>query len=72
LENTRNKQKQQPGLDGTIRGREAAGLDGAGAAIGIMGPIAFAVAVLRLMPLLSMWLVMICATLAWLITSVVI
>jgi hypothetical protein len=55
-------------LDGTIRGREADGLDAAGAAIGSIGLIAFAVAVGRLMPLLSTWLVMICATLAWLIT----
>jgi hypothetical protein len=59
-------------LDGTIRGREAAGLDAAGAAIGSIGLIAFAVAVGRLTLLLSTCLVMICATLAWLITSVVI
>jgi hypothetical protein len=31
---TRETRKQQHGLDGTIRGREAAGLDAAGAAIG--------------------------------------
>jgi hypothetical protein len=43
-----------------------------GAAIGSIGLIAFTVAVWRLMPLLSTWLVMICASLAWLITSVVI
>jgi len=72
LKNTRKQKKQQHGLDRTIRGREAAGLDAAGAAIGGIGLIAFAVAIRRLMPLLSTWLVMICATLAWLITSVVI
>jgi len=54
-------------LDRTIRGREAAGLDAADAAIGSIGLIAFAVAIRRLMPLLSTWLVMICATLACLI-----
>jgi hypothetical protein len=72
VEKHEKQKKQQHGLDGTIRGREAAGLDAAGAAIGSIGLIAFAVAVWRLMPLLSTWLVMICATLAWLITSVVI
>jgi uncharacterized membrane protein (GlpM family) len=54
-----------------MRGREAAGLDAAGAAIGSIGLIAFAVTVWRFMSLLSTWLVLICATLAWLITSVV-
>jgi hypothetical protein len=72
VEKHAKQEKQQHGLDGTIRGREAAGLDAAGAAIGSIGLIAFAVAIRRLMPLLSTWLVMICATLAWLITSVVI
>ena len=72
VEKHEKQKKQQHGLDGTIRGREAAGLDAAGAAIGSIGLIAFAVAVWCLMPLLSTWLVMICATLAWLITSVVI
>jgi hypothetical protein len=71
VEKHEKQKKQQHGLDGTMRGREAAGLDAAGAAIGSVGLIAFAVAVWRLMSLLSTWLVMICATLAWLITSVV-
>ena len=72
VEKHEKQKKQQQGFDGTIRGREAAGLDAAGAAIGSIGLITFAVAVWRLMALLSTWLVMICATLAWLITSVVI
>ncbi len=72
VEKHEKQKKQQHGLDGTMRGREAAGLDAAGAAIGSVGLIAFAVAVWRLMPLLSTWLVMISATLTWLVTSVVI
>jgi hypothetical protein len=72
IEKHEKQKKLQHGLDGTIRGREAAGLDAAGAPIGSIGLIAFSVAVWRLMPFLSTWLVMICATLAWLITSVVI
>ena len=63
VEKHEKQKKQQPGRDGTMRGREAAGLDAAGAAIGSIGLIALAVAVWRLMPLLSTWLVMICATL---------
>jgi hypothetical protein len=64
VEKHEEQKKQQHGLDGTIRGREAAGLDAAGAAIGSIGLIAFAVAVWRLMPLLSTWRVMVCAMLA--------
>ena len=71
MEKHEKQKKQQHGLDGTIRGREAAGLDAAGAAIGSIGLIAFAVVVWKLLSLLSTWLVMSCATLAWLITSVV-
>jgi hypothetical protein len=72
VEKHEKQKKQQHGLDGTMRGREAAGLDAAGAAIGSIGLIAFAVTVWQLLPLLSTWLAIICATLAWLITSVVI
>jgi hypothetical protein len=72
VEKHEKQTKQQHGLDGTIRGREAAGLDAAGAAIGSIGLMALAVAVWRLMPFLSTWLVIIFATLAWLMTSVVI
>src|ERR1700704_5640407 len=72
MEKHEKQKKQQHGLDGTIRGREAAGLDAAGAAIGSIGLIAFAVVVWQLMPRLSTWLVMSCATLAWLVTSVLI
>ncbi len=72
VEKHEKQKKQQHGLDGTIRGREAAGLDAAGAAIGSIGLMALAVSVWRLMPLLPTWLVIICATLAWLMTSVVI
>ena len=52
--NPRNKKKQH-GLDGATRGRETDGLDAAGAAIGSIGLIAFAVGAGRLMPLLSTW-----------------
>ena len=72
VEKHEKQKKQQHGLDGTIRGREAAGLDAAGAAIGSIGLIAFALVVWQLMPRLSTWLVMSCATLAWLVTSVLI
>jgi hypothetical protein len=71
VEKHEKQKKQQHGMDGTMRAREAVGLDAAGAAIGSIGLIAFAVTVWRFMSLLSTWLVLICATLAWLITSVV-
>lgn len=72
VEKHEKQKKQQYGLDGTIRGREAAGLDAAGAAIGSIGLLAFAVVVWRFLPDLPTWLVLFCAGLAWLITSVVI
>src|SRR3981081_2873096 len=53
VEKHEKEKKQQHGLDGTIRGREAAGLDAAGAAIGSIGLVAFSVAAWRLIPFLS-------------------
>src|SRR4030081_1341470 len=55
VEKHEKQEKQQHGLDGTIRGREAAGLDAAGAAIGRIGLITFAVAVWRPIALFFTW-----------------
>lgn len=69
VEKHEKEKKQRSGLDGTIRGREAAGLAAAGAAIGSFGLISFAVVVWRLLPYVPTWLGLICATLAWFTTA---
>jgi Protein of unknown function (DUF3147) len=69
IEKHEEQKKQRAHLDGTSRGRQAAGLDAAGAAIGSIGLVAFAVVVWRLPQDLSTWLVLLSATLAWMATS---
>src|SRR5260370_37000637 len=56
VEKHEKQKKQQHGLDGTMRGREAAGLDDAGEAIGTVALMTFAVGVWRLMALSAPWM----------------
>jgi len=63
------QKKQRAGLDGTRRGREAASVDAAGASLGAIGLVAFAVIVWRYLPShspLPSWLVLAAAAIAWL------
>jgi hypothetical protein len=64
------EKKEQAGLDGSKRGRAAAGVDAAGASLGSIGLVAFAIVVWRELPNFSLPIVLILATLAWLVTSV--
>lgn len=57
-------------MHGAKRGREAAGLDAAGAALGSFGLIAFALANWKLLTIWNPWLVLVIATVIWLVTSV--
>jgi len=57
--------KEEKGLRGTIRGRKAAGADAAGAALGGVGLILFAILVWRMLPHLSAWAALTSATAAW-------
>ncbi|WP_338832250.1 DUF3147 family protein [Bradyrhizobium sp. 27S5] len=63
------RRRRQAGLDGTRRGRQAAALDAAGAALGAIGMLAFAI-VFTLTVELSVPTAFIAASLAWLICSV--
>jgi hypothetical protein len=63
--------KQQAGFDGKARGRVAAGVDAAGAAIGCIGLIAFAAIVWKALPRSSPYAVIAAATAAWLALSIV-
>ena len=63
------RRKQEAGLDGVRRGREAAALDAAGAALGAVGMLAFAI-VFSLLVESSVAGAFIGASLAWLMVSV--
>jgi Protein of unknown function (DUF3147) len=71
VEDHEKEKKQRVGIDGTVRGRNAASLDARGAAMGSVGLIAFAVIAWQFLPGHRVWLVLAGATLAWLIVSVV-
>ena len=66
------EKKEEEGLHGTNRGREAASVEAAGAAMGSMGLFVFALIVWQLIPGHSHWLVLVAATLVWLIVSVLV
>jgi len=70
VENRETEKKQRVGMEGTIRGRNAASLEARGAAMGSVGLIVFAIIVWQFLPGHLAWLVLAVATLAWLIVSV--
>jgi hypothetical protein len=70
IEKHETEKKQQHGKIGIASGRRAAGVDAAGAAMGCLGLIVFAVIVWKALPASSLALVLIVATIVWLITSV--
>jgi len=72
IEKHEKQKKEENGLTGTRRGREAAGIDAAGSAMGSVGLFVFAFLVWQFAPRYSIWTVLIGATLAWLTTSVLI
>lgn len=72
IEKHEEERKQEHGLDGTERGREAASVDAAGAAMGSIGLFIFALLVWRLLPAHRSWLVLTGATLAWLAISILV
>ena len=59
------EKKDRAGLDGTKRGRLAAGIDAAGAMLGCMGLAAFAATNWEMLPRYPLWLTLTAATLAW-------
>lgn len=65
IEKHERERKQQEGMNGVVRGRQAAGADAAGAAMGSVALIAFAGCVWKLLPDHSPWLVIGGATLLW-------
>jgi hypothetical protein len=70
IERHEMRRKQQVRHRGTRRGRKAAALDAAGASIGTLGLLAFALLVWQLVVPLALWVVLTGATLGWLLVSI--
>ena len=72
IEKHEKQKKERAGINGTQRGRTAAGLDAAGAAIGTIGLLCFALLVWQLITSYQPWIVLAAATFTWLTVSVLI
>lgn len=66
------EKKRNAGLDGTIRGRQAAALDAAGAALGSVGLMCFAFVVWKLLPESNPVLALAVASAIWLGVSILV
>ena len=64
IEKHERERKENVGLRGTRRGKEAAALDAAGAALGSLGLLAFGAAIWLLAPR-SAWLALVVGSAAW-------
>jgi Protein of unknown function (DUF3147) len=69
IEKHERERKEKAGLHGTRRGKEAAALDAAGAALGSIGLLTFGAAIC-LLAHRSSWLALLVASAAWFVTSV--
>lgn len=69
IEKHEKQKKERAGLHGSARGRKAAAVDAAGAAIGSLGLLAFAWLVQRLLPNHNAWQVLLGSTGIWLAVS---
>ena len=72
IEKHEKQKKEKEGLDGSLRGREAASIDAAGSAMGSIGLLVFASVVWQFVPRYNTWVVLTGATVAWLTASVLI
>jgi len=65
VEKHETKKKEHLGLHGKERGKDAAGIDAAGAAMGSIGLLAFGACVWWLAPRMSAWIMLPLAVIAW-------
>ena len=63
------QRKQSRGMHGEERGKDAAGTEAAGTSMGSFGLFAFAVVVWRAFPRYATWVVLLFATVAWVLVS---
>ena len=69
IEKHEKQKKEQAGGQGVLRGRKAAALDTAGAAMGSLGLLTFAFFVWKLIAEIPSWAALLGATVAWLAVS---
>jgi len=69
IEKHEKEKKEENGLEGIDRGKEAASADAAGSAMGSIGLLIFAILVWQFVPSHNSWLVLVGATLAWFVVS---
>jgi Protein of unknown function (DUF3147) len=69
VEKHEKEKKQRAGILHTSRGRQAAAVDAAGAAMGSLGLALFGFTIWKLLPVWSPWAVLLCGTVGWLVTS---
>jgi hypothetical protein len=72
IEKPEKQKKEEQGLEGTQRGREAASVDAAGSAMGSVGLLVFALLIWQFLPHYNTWMVLMGCTVAWLTISVLI
>ena len=65
IDKQQREKKQHAGLHGEVRARRAAGVDAAGAGIGCLGLVAFAISSWKLLPQLPLWQTFTLATAIW-------
>ncbi|HVN20197.1 MAG TPA: DUF3147 family protein [Dongiaceae bacterium] len=70
IEKHERERKQKAGLNGRKRGRQAASVDAAGAAMGSIGLLMFSVVIAVLMGDHSPWMVMLAAVASWMAVSI--
>ena len=71
IEKHERERKERLGLHGTVRGRKAASVDAAGAAMGSIGLLLFALLISHWVTDYQPWIVMLGTTLAWMAASAV-
>ena len=72
IEKHEKQEKEKNGMNGSVRGRQAASVDAAGSAMGSLGLLTFAIIIWRFLPAHSTGVVLSAATVVWAIVSVVV
>jgi len=70
IDKQQKEKKQKVGASGVKRGRLAAGVDAAGAALGCFGLIAFAAGTWKLLPHLALWQTLFVGTGLWIFVAI--
>jgi hypothetical protein len=69
IEKHEKEKKENNGMSGAVRGRQAASVDAAGSAMGSLGLLLFAVVIWQFLSVHRAWATLLWATAAWLVVS---